>query len=228
MRRLLLVRHGNTFEDGAVPTRVGARSDLPLTQRGVAQALTFAAAARAAGLCLGPFLAGPLQRTRDFVALGFDVAPTLDARLREIDYGDWEGLTDAAIAARVGSAMLEDWNRRCAWPQGQNWAPEEAELAGGAASLVRELARGAPGCVPVLCSSQGVLRYFAKLDPAFFANAQRDGKLGVGTGACCGVRVAPSGALAVDFWNDKPDAARLAAWARAAPRSARSKPPMPV
>ncbi len=215
MRRLLLVRHGNTFEDGEVPTRVGARSDLPLTQKGVAQAQTFAAAARGAGLCLGPFLAGPLQRTRDFVAHGFDVAPTIDMRLCEIDYGDWEGLTDAAIAARVGSAMLEDWNRRCVWPHGQNWAPDEAALAGGAASLAQELAPGSPRCVPVLASSQGVLRYFAKLDAAFFAQAQRDGKLGVGTGSCCGVRVASSGALFVDFWNDKPDAVRLAAWMRA-------------
>jgi broad specificity phosphatase PhoE len=215
MRRVLLVRHGNTFEDGTVPTRVGARSDLALTQKGLAQALTFASAARTAGLCLGPFLAGPLQRTRDFVAHGFDVVPTLDTRLREIDYGDWEGLTDAEIAARVGAAMLEDWNRRCVWPHGQNWAPDEGALAAGAASLVQELANGSPRFVPVLVSSQGVLRYFAKLDAAFFAQAQRDGKLGVATGACCGVRVAPTGALAVDFWNDKPDAARLAAWARA-------------
>jgi broad specificity phosphatase PhoE len=215
MRRLLLVRHGNTFEDGVAPTRVGARSDLALTQRGVAQALTFAAAARMAGLCLGPFLAGPLQRTRAFVAHGFDVAPTIDMRLREIDYGDWEGLTDTAIAARVGAGMLEDWNRRCVWPHGQNWAPDEAALADGAASLVQELAHGSPRCVPVLCSSQGVLRYFAKLDAAFFAQAQRDGKLGVATGACCGVRVANSGALTVEFWNDKPDAARLAAWVNA-------------
>jgi len=199
MRRVLLVRHGNTFEDGTVPTRVGARSDLALTQKGLAQALTFASAARSAGLCLGPFLAGPLQRTRDFVAHGFDVVPTLDTRLREIDYGDWEGLTDAEIAARVGAAMLEDWNRRCVWPHGQNWAPDDAN--------------GSTRFVPVLVSSQGVLRYFAKLDAAFFAQAQRDGKLGVATGSCCGVRVAPTGALAVDFWNDKPDAARLAAWA---------------
>jgi broad specificity phosphatase PhoE len=215
MRRLLLVRHGNTFEDGTVPTRVGARSDLPLTHKGIAQAQAFAAAARSAGLCLGPFLAGPLQRTRDFVARGFDVAPTLDTRLREIDYGDWEGLTDAEIAARAGSVMLEDWNKRCVWPQGQNWAPVEATLAAGAASLVNELAHGSQRCVPVLCSSQGVLRYFAKLDEAFFANAQRDGKLGVGTGSCCGVRIATSGALVVDFWNDKPEASRLAAWTSA-------------
>jgi probable phosphoglycerate mutase len=215
MRRLLLVRHGNTFEDGVVPTRVGAQSDLPLTQKGLAQAQTLAAATRAAGLCLGPFLAGPLQRTRDFIAHGFSIMPTLDMRLREIDYGDWEGLTDVAIAARVGAAMLEDWNRRCVWPHGQNWAPDEATLAAGAASLVQALVHGSPRFVPVLCSSQGVLRYFAKLDANFFANAQRDAKLGVATGACCGVRVAPSGALTVDFWNDKPDAARLAAWARA-------------
>jgi len=207
-RRLLLVRHGNTFEDGAVPTRVGMRSDLPLTAKGLAQAAQFAACARAAGLALGPFVAGPLQRTRMFLAQGFGAAPRLDDRLREIDYGDWEGLTDAEISARVGPAMLDDWNKNCVWPEGQNWAPSPGILSAGAASLVRELAAGDPKIVPVLCSSQGVLRYFAKLDAAFFAEA----KLGVGTGSCCGVRIGAEG-LRVDFWNDRPDAARLAAWA---------------
>lgn len=206
-RRLLLVRHGNTFEDGVTPTRVGMRSDLPLTAKGLAQAAHFAEAARGAGLSLGPFIAGPLQRTRTFLARGFGTAPRLDDRLREIDYGDWEGLTDAEIAARVGPAMLEAWNKNCVWPEGQNWAPSPDILFAGAASLVRELAAGDPQIVPVLCSSQGVLRYFAKHDAVFFAEA----KLGVGTGSCCGVSLGESG-LRVDFWNAKPDAARLQAW----------------
>jgi broad specificity phosphatase PhoE len=206
-RRLLLVRHGNTFEDGVTPTRVGMRSDLPLTAKGVLQATQFADAARGAGLALGPFISGPLQRTRVFLSHGFGITPRLDDRLREIDYGDWEGLTDAEISARVGPVMLESWNKNCVWPEGQNWVPSPAILFEGAASLVRELGAGAPGIVPVLCSSQGVLRYFAKLDGAFFAQA----KLGVGTGSCCGVSLDANG-LRVDFWNDKPDSQRLKAW----------------
>jgi len=206
-RRLLLVRHGNTFEDGTTPTRVGMRSDLPLTEKGLVQATQFADAARDAGLALGPFVSGPLLRTRIFLSHGFGIAPRLDDRLREIDYGNWEGLTDAEISALVGPSMLESWNKNCVWPDGQNWAPSPAVLSKGAESLVRELAAGDPSIVPVLCSSQGVLRYFAKIDATFFARA----KLGVGTGSCCGVSVGARG-LRVDFWNEKPDSRSLKAW----------------
>jgi len=215
MRRLLLVRHGNTFEDGAPVVRVGSRSDLPLTAKGLAQAATFAAACRGAGLALGPFVAGPLARTRAFVEHGFGTAPRADDRLREIDYGDWEGLTDAEIAARAGADMLEAWNRRCVWPEGQSWAPSAETLAAGAASLARELAAGDARLVPVLCSSQGVLRYFGAIDAGWFDAARAQGKLGVATGSCCGVRAGTDGRLTVDFWNVRPDAAALADWVRA-------------
>ncbi len=210
-RRLLLVRHGNTFEDGAPVVRVGSRSDLPLTAKGLQQAEAFAVAVRTAGLAVGPFLAGPLARTREFVRHGFGTKPRLDDRLREIDYGLWEGKTDAEIAASAGADMLEAWNRRCVWPAGQSWAPDADTLAQGAAALVRELADGDARIVPVLCSSQGILRYFAALDAKWFAAARAEGKLGVATGACCGIRV-EAGAVHVDFWNRKPDAAALRAW----------------
>jgi probable phosphoglycerate mutase len=36
--RLILIRHGNTFEAGQKAVWVGARSDLPLTMAGEAQA----------------------------------------------------------------------------------------------------------------------------------------------------------------------------------------------
>jgi broad specificity phosphatase PhoE len=214
MRRLLLVRHGNTFEDGAPVVRVGSRSDLPLTAQGLAQAAAFAAACRGAGLALGPFLAGPLARTRTFVEHGFGTIPRADDRLREIDYGDWEGLTDAEIAVRVGADTLEAWNRRCVWPKGQNWAPSAETLAAGAASLARELAVGDARLVPVLCSSQGVMRYFGAIDGGWFDVARAQGRLGVATGSCCGVRAGGDGSLTVDFWNVRPDPAALADWVR--------------
>ncbi len=207
-RRLLLVRHGNTFEDGSPVVRVGSRTDLPLTAKGLAQAATFAAAVRSAGLAVGPFLAGPLARTRMFVTHGFGFEPRTDDRLREIDYGSWEGRTDADIAATAGADTLEAWNRRCVWPEGQGWSPDPATLEAGAGALVRELSAGDARLVPVLCSSQGILRYFAKLDPTWFAGAVADAKLGVATGSCCGI-VIDGTSVRVAFWNRKPDAAAL-------------------
>ena len=51
-RKLVIVRHGNTFRAGETPTRVGARTDLPLVEE---------ERARSAGRCdrQGDF--GPLK-----------------------------------------------------------------------------------------------------------------------------------------------------------------------
>jgi broad specificity phosphatase PhoE len=166
---------------------------------------------REAGLAVGPFLAGPLARTRGFVTHGFGFVPRSDDRLREIDYGSWEGRTDADIAATAGADTLEAWNRRCVWPAGQGWSPDPETLERGAGELVRELGAGDAAIVPVLCSSQGILRYFAKLDSGWFAAAVAEAKLGVATGSCCGISVGAS-SLRVDFWNRKPDAAQLRGW----------------
>ena len=38
MTTLIIARHGNTFDKGDIPTRVGARTDLPLVEKGRAQA----------------------------------------------------------------------------------------------------------------------------------------------------------------------------------------------
>ena len=43
MARLFVVRHGNTFDTGDVVTRVGGRTDLPLSKSGKAQAEKLAA-----------------------------------------------------------------------------------------------------------------------------------------------------------------------------------------
>jgi len=38
MTTLIIARHGNTFTAGQTPTRVGARTDLPLVDSGIEQA----------------------------------------------------------------------------------------------------------------------------------------------------------------------------------------------
>ncbi|HBU32950.1 MAG TPA: histidine phosphatase family protein, partial [Hyphomonas sp.] len=62
MARLIIVRHGNTFDKGDTVTRVGGRTDLPLSASGLAQADAlanhFADTRFVAAFC------SPLMRTR--------------------------------------------------------------------------------------------------------------------------------------------------------------------
>jgi broad specificity phosphatase PhoE len=91
-----LLRHGQT--EGNVGNRWCGHTDTPLTALGVAQA-------RAAGRHLAevPFagaIASDLSRAADTArhALhGREIPLTLDARLREMYYGDWEDLPGAHV-----------------------------------------------------------------------------------------------------------------------------------
>ena len=102
---LLLLRHGQTAL--SVERRYSGHGDPPLTPYGLAQAA--ALGDRIAALA-GPIAAvwsSPLARARstaEAVAsrLGLDVV--VDDRLRELDFGEWEGLTYAQIQERYADA----------------------------------------------------------------------------------------------------------------------------
>jgi 2,3-bisphosphoglycerate-dependent phosphoglycerate mutase len=96
---LFLVRHGETLWNAE--RRFQGQTDIPLSPRGRAQA-----AAIAAALSSIPFsraYASDLQRageTARAIVADREVAVETDVRLREFDFGAWEGLTWKEIIAR--------------------------------------------------------------------------------------------------------------------------------
>ncbi len=99
MTRLVLVRHGETVWHAE--NRYAGSSDVPLTDRGLAQAAELARWTRTAGL--GAVWTSPLSRARVTATLCADAcgAPiSVDERLREIAFGAAEGLTAAEMTAR--------------------------------------------------------------------------------------------------------------------------------
>ena len=99
MTRLFLVRHGETewSRDG----RHTSITDLPLTERGIAQARHLRGHLDPAAFAL--ILSSPRQRARVTAELaGFTgpYEPTLDDDLAEWSYGDYEGMTRAQIQER--------------------------------------------------------------------------------------------------------------------------------
>ncbi len=96
---LLLIRHGAT-EWNATGRFVG-RTDVPLSETGVQQAQALAEMLK--GEPLSRILTSDLQRARataEALARGRDTVIELDARLREFDFGLWEGLTWLEIVER--------------------------------------------------------------------------------------------------------------------------------
>lgn len=135
--RLIIARHGNTFESGETPRRVGGgRTDLPLTAHGRDQARSLG---RDLSTKFGPIdkiYAAPLLRTTQTAEIAAsemassDIAPppaieTLDF-LREIDHGPDENKSDAEIADRLGPQALKLWDTELTMPA--DWAPRPVEI----------------------------------------------------------------------------------------------------
>ncbi len=156
-KRLLFVRHGET--DWNAEGRLQGQRDIPLNARGREQA----AAVGAALLRLVPdpaaldYVASPLARTRETMELlraAMGLAPgayRLDPRLKEITFGDWEGLTWPEVRARdpEGAAARE----------GAKWdfVPPGGESYAGLVERVRPVLAGLGGDA-VVVSHGGVAR----------------------------------------------------------------------
>jgi len=148
-----LVRHGQTERSARMA--YSGRMDIPLTDTGREQALRAAAALAGAGV--DAVITSPLVRARDTARAIADAtgAPlTVDERLTEIDYGQFEGLDRAAARAKFGQAF-EDWR---ADPFGAP-VPGMETLP---AALERARAATADALAahehPVLVGHQGILR----------------------------------------------------------------------
>lgn len=151
MTRLILVRHGST--DWNRDKRMQGHSDIELNAEGLKQAETAARALE--GLLVDEVYTSDLKRaveTARLIATRHERQPVVDPDLREINEGDWEGLTVEEIRAR----WPEVWARRATRSRPGGESPEEA-LARVLSALGRVLQKHNEGTV-VVVTSQGVIR----------------------------------------------------------------------
>jgi broad specificity phosphatase PhoE len=206
--RLILARHGNTFEAGETPVWVGAREDYPLTAKGEEQSRAIGAALEAAGIVPARIIAGPLKRTREGAALAaracrFDGEVEIDERLKEIDYGVWGGRSDDDIAEDWGAGAIEAWRERSVVPHGAGWTPDPQTIEAHAKAVLGALAHN-PGGDVLLISSNGILRYFHRLIAGAGAPPE---EAKVKTGHMGAARLT-GGVWRLEFWNLAPEDAR--------------------
>lgn len=112
MTTLALVRHGQT--DWNLQGRYQGQIDEPLNAAGLEQAA--ALADHLDGSCFDAIYASGLQRARctaEIVAGRLRLAVHIDPRLREVNLGEWEGLTVPEIKTRYA----EVWEARQADPE---------------------------------------------------------------------------------------------------------------
>jgi broad specificity phosphatase PhoE len=104
--RVYLVRHGTT--DWNQIGRLQGLLDTRLNATGLREASGLAARFRSGATPVSRVIASPLSRARttaDIVSRRLAIPLDTDARLREVDHGDWTGLTIAQIARRHPDAV---------------------------------------------------------------------------------------------------------------------------
>lgn len=104
MTRLAIIRHGPTRWNAE--KRLQGFTDIPLSPEGRAMVATWRLPD---GLAGRRWVSSPLGRALETARLlGAPPEVALEPRLREINYGSWEGRTYAEIEAEIGEAALLD------------------------------------------------------------------------------------------------------------------------
>lgn len=206
--RLILVRHGNTFESGQTPVQVGKRSDMALTKQGVQQAHDFASYLISQGIMPKAIYAGTLARqTESAKIIGKelhiqDKVHLREPALTEVDYGLWEGLTAEEIQSKW-PAEYECWNKQAQWAEGIFAGTLEGHLEAIAHWLDTLTKTYNGGDVVVGVTSNGIIRFFysfVKDEWQGLVNGKQMDSLKVKTGHFCELLVYKD-ALKVIAWN---------------------------
>ena len=130
MTTLIIARHGNTFNAEDTPTRVGARTDLPLVESGRAQAQKLGAYLKANDLVPEITYSSQLKRTIETANIALKQTnfpqPVFPLEIfNEIDYGVDENQTEDKVIARIGEQAIKDWDDKAIVPEGWKFNPDE-------------------------------------------------------------------------------------------------------
>lgn len=151
---LALLRHGET--PWTQDKRVQGRTDVALSERGRA---TLAARRLPSGWALAPVASSPLTRCQQSAAaLGLQHV-TVEPRLIEMDWGEWEGRRLAELRAEPGTAMSDNEDR------GMDFQPPQGESPRMVLERVRPwlVQCAASNAATVAVTHRGVIRVILAL-----------------------------------------------------------------
>lgn len=202
MTKLLIARHGHTFEASDTPTRVGTRTDLTLVEEGRAQARRLGAYLKENDLIPDLILTSQLKRTREMAEIikaeiGLPIETHPLAIFNEVDYGPDENKTEAEVKARIGEDAIKQWDENATVPDGWLIDPDQIILNW------QNFANGLEvGGTTLVITSNGIAR-FAPHITGEFETFRAHHNLKIATGALC-VLERNETKWAVKGWNIRP------------------------
>lgn len=197
----VIVRHGNTFETGEPPRRIGARTDLSLTRHGRSQAERLGRLFAEQRFDFARIEVSPLARTRQTaqeILRHLPGAPAVNTAewLREIDHGPDENQPEDAVIARIGRDALTAWDHWARPPAG--WIVDaETRVASWRALFARDQGP------TLLVTSNGAAR-FALIAAGLDTAARASGTMKLAPGSYGIITKSPDGTFAMAHWGIRP------------------------
>ncbi len=205
MTTLIIARHGNTFEDGETPRRVGLRTDIPLTSKGREQAAAIGRWLKDNKMIPDVVYCSELRRTIETAEIaikesGYKQPAYRISIFNEIDYGPDENKTDEDVAKRIGKKAIEDWDAQGIVPPG--WQVNPAQVIENWEKFAKQIAIHDDGETVLAVTSNGIARFAPHITGDFEGFRARH-SLKISTGALCVLDDA-DGHWSVRAWNLKP------------------------
>ena len=205
--KLIVVRHGNTFNKGDTILRVGSKTDLPLTATGVQQGRQAGLALKEMQLYPTCFFSASLKRTLETcneISKVFEhrELPIISNFLLEFDYGPDEGKPESEVLKRLGNEeanlsgkidvqpleaeemgreSLKRWDAEKRLPKGWSFLqPRVSHLEQDWIDFAQEIIAKPQGETVVAVTSNGIARFSTAILPP---SAQYPENLKLSTGA---------------------------------------------
>lgn len=170
MTTLIIARHGNTFEAGETPTRVGARTDLPLTEKGLEQGRAIGRYLKDNRLIPDVVYASALQRTQQTAKAAIKETgftnPVFELDIfNEIDYGPDENKTEEDVIARIGEEAIKAWDEHATPPPG--WIVDPDTIIRNWKNFAEQICAFDDNETVLVVTSNGIARFAPHITGAF-------------------------------------------------------------
>lgn len=204
MTRLIIARHGNTFGPNDTPTRVGARTDLPLVASGLEQGRKLGEWLKNNNVTPDVVYCSDLQRTKQTAETALETAainisPTPLSIFNEIDYDPDENKIESDVIARIGEQAIIDWDQKAIVPDG--WGFDPQQCIRDWQNFANDIVNSNHQCVFVI-TSNGIARFAPHITGNFEDFAQKN-KIKLSTGALA-VLEFQNGDWNILEWNVRP------------------------
>ncbi len=205
MTTLIIARHGNTFGPDDTPTRVGARTDLPLVEKGREQAEAIGKYLNQNRLIPDVIYTSHLKRTIETAEIAVKASgvtnPTYQLDMfNEIDYGPDENKPEDEVIARIGEQAIKDWDEHATVPNG--WLINPDDIIRGWKDFADQVCAHNDNETVLVVTSNGIAR-FAPYITGDFEGFTANHNIKLSTGALA-ILKHEDGQWHAEKWNIRP------------------------